>query len=113
MKNLISRFTSSFAALLGDSAPVDAQERMDVARDAMLEALASHLPRGAAMPKLWGSIARATDMQSLWYLRSDLLVLLAEHAGERSAQRTLADITELFRGAVSDNQMPKANRFNR
>lgn len=113
MNNIISRFASSFAALLKDTAVSDYDDRMEAIRDAMLEALAPHIASVTSMPKAWASIARATDVDSLWYLRSDLLGLLADYCGEPSARATLSTITEMFRGLIPNTQMPKAGRFNR
>jgi hypothetical protein len=108
----IARFASSFAAILGDATASDMGARTEEIRDAMQESMAPFLADKATMPLIWRSIAIAPDIDALWYLRSNLLAMLSAHCGERSAQKTLATITEMFRGAVPDTQMPKPNRFN-
>jgi hypothetical protein len=111
MINKFSRFASSFAALLGESTVLDMDGRVEDVRDAMLQVLSPHVDYDAAVPKVWTSITRATDIQTLWYLRSDLLGVLADRGGEPEARESLSRITEMFRGAVPDTQMPKARKL--
>ena len=115
MLKTISRFTSSFAALLTDQVTViDAEGRMEDIRTAMLDALSEldgDHQTGAS--KAWADIARASDIQTLWYLRSDVLRLLADFYGELVARKRLHEITEMFRGIVPKNQMPTPNRMQR
>ncbi len=113
MANIISRFASSFAALLNDSTILDIDGRVEYIRDAMLEVLAPHVNCDAPMPPVWFGITRAYDIQTLWYLRSDLLSVLAMLSGENNAHRTLSSITEMFRGTVPDALMPKSHKFNK
>jgi hypothetical protein len=115
MRKAISRFTSSFAALLSDQTTViDADSRIENIRTAMLDALsdAEHHPIPGAS-KVWGDIARAGDVQTLWYLRSDVLRALSDQHGERAARHQLDVMTELFRGIVPHNQMPVQRRMHR
>jgi hypothetical protein len=107
-----SRFASSFAALLSAPNELDVNGRTEAIRDAMQEAMSPHIRNTSAMPLIWRIVAVAPDIDSLWYLRSDLSAMLSQYCGERSAQSTLATITEMFRGAVPDTYMPKKNRFN-
>lgn len=112
MRKTISRFTSSFAALLTDQTTViDADGRTENIRSAMLQAL-SQLEDGQAADgaKTGSDVMRATDIQTLWYLRSDLLLRLSECHGEQVARQRLDAITEMFRGIVHKNQMPVRNR---
>jgi hypothetical protein len=107
----LARFASSFAALLREPNESDLNSRTEAIRDAMQQAMSPHIGNTSAMPLIWRRIAVAPDIDSLWYLRSNLLAMLAGYCGERIAQSTLATITEMFRGAVPDTQMPKKNRF--
>jgi hypothetical protein len=109
----ITRFASSFAALLVNSSASGIDGRTEDIRDAMHDAISPFITNQPITPKVWRSIAGAPDIDSLWYLRSDLLAILALHCGEQSAQKTIAMITEMFRGAVPDTHMPRASRFNR
>lgn len=108
MRNTLLRFTSSFVALLVDTNTViDADGRMEDIRTAMQQALSEldfDLDTGAT--KAWTDVVRASDIQTLWYLRSDVLRLLSDCHGEQVARARLDTMTELFRGVVHANQMP-------
>jgi hypothetical protein len=112
IKKTFSRFTSTLAALITDqNTIIDADGRTENIRDAMLRALSTledHHHNDAL--KVWADIVRADDIQTLWYLRSDMLRLLADFHGEPVARRKLDEISEMFRGMVHDNQMPTARR---
>jgi hypothetical protein len=108
----LARFASSFAALLREPNESDLNSRTEAIRDAMQQAMSPHIGNTSAMPLIWRRIAVAPDIDSLWYLRSNLLAMLSEYCGERIAQSTLATITEMFRGVVPDTQMPKKSRFS-
>jgi hypothetical protein len=88
----LTRFVSSFAALLSDPSVSVPESRI----------------REIRLPGVWINIDRASDIQALWYLRTDLLSLLADEYNEQEARARLATITEMFRGLVPDNQMPRA-----
>lgn len=110
MRKTISRFKSSFAALLTDQTTViDADGRTENIRTAMLQAL-SEVDGSPALDasKTWTDVVRAADIQTLWYLRSELLRLLSARHGEQAARQRLNTITEMFRGIVHKNQMPPA-----
>jgi hypothetical protein len=108
----LARFATSFAALLSQPNESDISGRTEAIRDAMQQVMSPHIGNTSAMPLIWRSIAVAPNIDSLWYLRSNLLAMLSEYCGERIAQSTLATITEMFRGAVPDTRMPKKNRFS-
>lgn len=115
MRKTISRFKSSFSALLTDQTTIiDADARTEDVRAAMLDAL-SHIDKNELMgsSRAWADIARASDIQTLWYLRSDVLRLLSDFHGEQAARNKLDAMTELFRGIISPNQMPSRRRIER
>jgi hypothetical protein len=110
MFKTISRFTSSFAALLSDQNTIfDLDNRQEDIRDAMIAVLNGI--DSDDCKRTWIGIQRATDVQTLWYLRSDMLRLLGEQGGEQQARRQMDALTEMFRGVVPDNQMPVERRF--
>ena len=115
MLKSLSRFTSSFAALLTDqNTIIDLDGRCEDIRAAMLDALMELTPSGSMDAKpTWAAIALASEVQTLWYLRSDLLRLLANCWGESTARQRLDTVTEMFRGVVPKNQMPSPRRFAR
>lgn len=115
MQKTISRFTSSLAALLTDQTTViDADGRTENIRTEMLRALYNiNKPLQTDNSTLRACIERAVDIQTLWYLRSDLLRQLSNFHGEQLACPQLAAITEMFRGIVHKSQMPTTKRFSR
>lgn len=108
MRKVFSRFATSLAALISDSTTViDADNRVEVIRESMIAAVQSlGMTQNERAARVLFDISRASDVQALWYLRSDLLRLLSEEQSERAAWEQLTIITELFRGVVADNQMP-------
>lgn len=115
MRKTLARFTSSFAALLSDpDTVIDADSRMETIREALMDALpAVGQPQVAGSSKVWIDVVRAADVQTLWYLRSEVLRVLSEVQGEQAARSRMDAITELFRGVVPDNQMPLTRRPRR
>jgi hypothetical protein len=113
MRKTISRFASSFAALLADqSTVIDADARTETIRNALLSAIHEiHDTDDKDAARVWSSISRAGDIQTLWYLRSDVLQLLSAQYGETLARTRIDAITLMFRGGVPDNQMPSARRM--
>jgi hypothetical protein len=115
MRKTLARFKSSFASLLSDQDTViDADARVENIRTAMLDALACITPNeDMGSSRAWADIARAADIQTLWYLRSDVLRLLSDFHGEQQARDKLEAMTEMFRGLVPPNQMPSRRRVER
>ena len=114
MKKLLTKFASSFAALLSDSTILDVDGKAEGIRDAMLEAMAPHMNfDDVTMPGVWTRTVKATDIQALWYLRNDVLAFLAENVGEPSARSDMHQITEMFRGAMPDSHMPRQRKIIR
>ena len=64
----------------------------------MLECLDT--PARSLRPRLVARITFAPDAKALWFLRSELMMTLAELHGEQQAQRKLAWINALFDGLV-------------
>jgi hypothetical protein len=115
MLKTISRFTSSFAALLkNENTIIDADGRLETIRCAMLDALMElDLDQSLNSESVWAAIVRASEVQTLWFLRSDLLRLLADAGGEAAALVKIEAITKLFRGVVPNNQMQGRKRIGR
>jgi hypothetical protein len=113
MLHTISRFTSNFVALLTDQATViDADGRTENIRTAMLKVLLETVANPKmGFSKTWADVTRASDIQTFWYLRSDVLILLSNSQGEQAARDALDGITEMFRGIVPINQMPRAKHI--
>ncbi len=63
-------------------------------REAMLELMGA-MPDNPS-PVLIRRIRYAVDIQALWYLRADLMGVLAKRYGEAAARAKLDPITEMF-----------------
>jgi hypothetical protein len=101
VRKSLTKFATTFAGLLQASdASIDAGAQLEDIRHAMLASLSAIPPHTRGLEKTWGAIARAGAAQTLWYLRSDLLALLAAHCGEARARQDLDQITQMFRGLV-------------
>ena len=107
MRKTLSRFTSSFAALLTEqNTIIDVEGRVENIRVAMLDEL-SVLESNPCIEisRTWTHIAQAPDIQALWYLRSEMLRLLGEFHGEQGARVHMDRITQMFQGVVPDSFM--------
>jgi hypothetical protein len=73
---------------------VDDAASMDHVREAML-ALAADDP-GERSAGLARRIRYATDLQALWFMRGELMQLLARNHGEAAAREKLDELSSLF-----------------
>jgi hypothetical protein len=112
MRNSFSRFASSFSALLVDRATViDADDRTETIRNSLLTAIHEiHDTKDKDAARLRSTLSRAVDIETLWYLRPDVLKVLSCQYGETVGRKQIDSITMLFRGVVPDSQMPVARR---
>lgn len=102
---------SSIYALLGHAAEPstsDVQQRMDQIRRAMLELLGEQGQAG--YPGFVRRVRFATDIQSLWFARSDLMGALATLHGEARAREEIEPVTELFQGVLPSSLYPRQTR---
>mgnify|MGYP000918025364 CR=1 FL=1 len=108
MKNLISRLTTTLMGYLDVwlSDPEIEDLITDIRQD-MLDCIAVYLNPLVTPPPIWNKVFFASSLQTLWYTRTDLMAFLSEHSGERLARDKLAVITERFRSALPDDQMPR------
>lgn len=115
MMKFFSRFATSSSALLAyQSAVADAETRTETIRESLLKAIYEiYEARDKQAARVWSKLATAGDIQSLWYLRSDVLQLLSGLHGESVARKKMDDITALFQGLVFESQMPLMRRTNR
>ena len=110
-----SSLTSSLFALLDASRPAEKtaalEERMDELRDAMLELMAG----------LWDirstqaahRLRVATDLQSLWFLRTNLMAVLAVKYGETAAREKLDALTTRFEHLLPKQLRSRTTGLNR
>lgn len=112
MSGVFSKFTTSLMGLLSESAPKpSAKARLDDIRQAMLNGL-DGVPVSHQLTKVSARILYAPDVQSLWYLRGDVMTLLAEALGESVASARLATISTLFVGLLPSAQKSRPTRLH-
>ena len=79
-------------------------------RDEMLDCMELFLDPTAERPTVWTRVQYADDIQSLWFLRSDLMHMLCDHCGETLAAIKVDTLTTLFRGHIPTAQFASARR---
>jgi len=92
---------SSLLRLLSLSAWAPArprEQKMRRVRDAMLKLLQAH--EGANFRRVAQRVRYADEMESLWYLRQDMLAALSEVHGELRARQEMRHIHGLFKGLL-------------
>ena len=77
--------------------PDDMEAQAEVVRELMLKRLGAG---GTPSPSLLRRITYAGNVQTLWYLRSELMAALAFAHDETRARREMAEITAAFQGAL-------------
>lgn len=108
-----SRFASSLMSLWGEAAPApSAETRIKSIRQAMIESLPP-LDECQNQSRLHARVLYATDIQALWYLRGDLMNVLADLHGESVAKMRLALITSMFNGLLPAAQKSRPSRLHR
>ena len=78
----------------------EAKERFEEIRRKMTD-LASSCG-GRASSGLAMRIHYASDVQALWFMRSELMALLAQSQGESAARQELARLGDMFSGILPD-----------
>lgn len=99
---------TSIYNLLGNHAPAtpvkpqaDPEAQTQLVRAAMLESLGDI--GSEAYPDVYRKVIFASDIQSLWYCRSELMAALAGMYGEAQARNSLQKISELFHGMLPES----------
>jgi hypothetical protein len=90
------RSKSSFLGFLSSSSNTNAKQ-MERIRLEMLKALDAHCEDDHFLA-LEGALQFASDMETLWYLRPDLLQAIASSRNQWTANLVIRDITILFKG---------------
>jgi hypothetical protein len=90
------RLTNSLFALLGREELETPEAVMERVRHAMLAALDEFVEQDKR--DMERQILFTTDIESLWYIRPALMVIISASQGESVARECVAQITELFIG---------------
>jgi len=108
-----SKIASSLMSLFGDSAPAPVPHgRLQDIRQAMLDCLRL-LNDSERTSHTLTRVMRAPDLQALWYLRADVMTLLASLVGESQASARLRPITNMFVGLLPAAQKARPSRLHR
>lgn len=104
--NLVSLY-----ALLGHASGASS-DPLNVAVDRICEAMLSLLGEQGQADHPWLSrrLRHATELQTLWYARSDLLAARAAVLGEAGARLEVEEITRLFKGLLPHSLSTAARR---
>lgn len=107
-----SKIASSLMGLFGESAPdPNPDGRVQDIRQAMVDCLAL-LKASEQNSLLLARVIRAPDIQALWYLRADIMTLLAGLLGEAQARTRLLPITNMFVGLLPSAQKARHSRLH-
>jgi hypothetical protein len=90
---------SSFYAILGLVHPPEPETTvLEYSVDGIREAMLAMLGEGAekSFPHVYRRIRYALDVQALWYLRGDVMAVLAGRHGEQEALERIETLTEMF-----------------
>lgn len=108
MGRITNVIRTSMAALLSEApapAPVNSVVKAEAIREEMIRCL-GHF----AMTQFAGLRRRiifASDIDGLWYLRSEMMAALCDIHDEAKARATMGAITEMFRGLTPAFQEQK------
>jgi len=83
----------------GSKELVQRAHRLEAIRQLMLDCLADEAGLSFS-PLLERSVLLAPDLQSLWYLRPELLMVIGAERGETAAREAVAHITAMFDGML-------------
>ena len=109
----ISRLSTSLLGMLRErdsTAGEASRSQVENIREEMLNCMASFLEGKAVRPAVWAKVLEADDIQSLWYLRSDVMHMLCGYCGETMAAAQLKSITEMFGGHLPKAQFASAKQ---
>lgn len=95
-----SKYASSLISIFADS-PADTrtESRAQNIREAMLDSLADVMSC-YVLDQVVARICCAPNVQTLWYLRTDVMTLLSGQYGEAAAGEELRGISDMFRGLL-------------
>lgn len=107
-------FPNSLLRLLSRSqrmAPLPREAKLQRARNALLALVEPHSTD--SFRRVAQRLRYAADMESLWYLRQDVLCALSEVGGEAQARQQVRQVNALFEGALPAAMVARrAHRFH-
>lgn len=114
MRWLTPQLKSSFMAVLGSDmgmAPTAIKDRTEDIRQLMLEELGEYGEKN--YPGVARRVRYAPDVQGLWYVRSDVMAILANVYGETVAREKISRISGMFKGLLPGNLSSRPSALHR
>ena len=109
---LRTKFTSSFFALFATSHPQAVASEVQCGLEDIREAMLALLDGIECPLVLERRISYAHDIQGLWYLRGDLMSVLAGRMGEAQALEKIIRITAMFQHMLPSGLKSRPSPFN-
>lgn len=95
---------------LGHSVPPDTQQAYSI--EDVRESMLALVEDDADKPHVKRRIRYAIDVQALWYLRGDLMAVLAGRYGEAAAREKLSSINEMFENLLPTGLRSRPSPLN-
>jgi hypothetical protein len=100
--------TDSFLALLRREEAEDSELVMERVRKAILQALEDHVDSFDVKEEIEHKVLYARDLETLWYVRPELMGMISASRSESVARQCVTHITAMFTG---QNPGPSTSRF--
>jgi len=97
---------SSLFGLLMELLPASRQADVEDIREAMLDLLEG-APFGLAGMTV-RRVRYASDVMALWFLRTEVMAVLARLHGEPTARAKMREITRMFEGTMAQCMLPRS-----
>lgn len=108
----LTKYSSSLMSRWRRSRPKPGdKDRILAIRQAMLRELIE-VSESHKLTPVYVRIVFAPDIQSLWYLRCDMMALIAMEVGESAARKRVATTTELFSGLMPTRQKSRLSQLH-
>ncbi len=85
-----------------------AESQLGRIRTAMLSVLQGH--GGHSVQRVSQRVRFAADVESLWYLRQDVMMALSAIDGETAARRQMKTINSMFKGGLPGSMGPRTHQ---
>ena len=85
-----------------------AESQLGRIRTAMLSVLQGR--GGQSIQRVSQRVRFAVDVETLWYLRQDVMVALSAIDGESAARRQMKEINSMFKGGLPRSMGPRAHQ---
>jgi hypothetical protein len=114
MRWLTPQLKSSFMAVLGTTesmAPAAVKDRSEEIRLLMLREIGEYGEKN--YPGVARRLRYASDVQGLWYVRSDVMAIMANLYGETIAREKMSRISGMFKGLLPGSLSSRPSSLTR